>query len=111
MNKGYPVRVIRGHKHKSEFSPHNGYSYAGLYSVVDAWEELGKDGFKICRFRLVYSGGNPERKSAEDTELDYSKKKIPSAEKVLLLELYGIPKRLSKLRSFTLTSVKYAAPL
>ncbi|POB83319.1 YDG/SRA domain-containing protein [Vibrio vulnificus] len=74
MNKGYPVRVIRGHKHKSEFSPHNGYSYAGLYSVVDAWEELGKEGFKICRFRLVYSGGNPERKSAEDTELDYSKK-------------------------------------
>ncbi|NNN80891.1 YDG/SRA domain-containing protein [Vibrio sp. 11-4(1)] len=74
MNKGYPARVIRGHKHKSEFSPHNGYSYAGLYSVVDAWEELGKDGFKICRFRLVYSGGNPERKSAEDTELDYSKK-------------------------------------
>ncbi|WP_318465087.1 YDG/SRA domain-containing protein [Photobacterium leiognathi] len=74
MNKGYPVRVIRGHKHKSDFSPQNGYIYGGLYSVVDAWEELGKEGFKICRFRLVYSGGKPGRKSAEDTELDYSKK-------------------------------------
>ena len=73
MDKGLPVRVIRGHKHKSEFSPKTGYLYAGLYSVVDAWEEKGKEGFKICRFRLVYSGNNPERKSAEQIELDYSK--------------------------------------
>ena len=70
MNEGLPVRVIRGHKHKSQFSPKSGYTYAGLYSVVDAWQKTGKSGFKICRFRLVYAGDNTERKSAEEIELD-----------------------------------------
>ena len=70
MNEGLPVRVIRGHKHKSPFSPTSGYTYAGLYSVVDAWQETGKSGFKICRFRLIYAGDNAERKSAEEVELD-----------------------------------------
>lgn len=75
MNKGLPIRVIRGHQHKSDFSPSTGYTYAGLYSVVDAWEETGKSGYKICRFRLVYSGTNPDRIPVEKIELDYSKKK------------------------------------
>jgi putative restriction endonuclease len=42
MNEGLPVRVIRGHQHNSPFSPKSGYLYAGLYSVVDAWQETGK---------------------------------------------------------------------
>lgn len=70
MNEGLPVRVIRGHKHKSPFSPNKGYTYAGLYSVVDAWQQIGKSGYKICRFRIIYSGGNPSRKSVEEIELD-----------------------------------------
>tara|TARA_B100000787_G_scaffold137170_1_gene106043 strand:+ start:142 stop:1020 length:879 start_codon:yes stop_codon:yes gene_type:complete len=72
MNEGLPVRVIRGFKHKSEFSPLKGYSYSGLFSVVDAWEEIGKSGYKICRFRLIYSGENNSRKTAEQIELDHS---------------------------------------
>jgi hypothetical protein len=47
-----PVRVIRGYKHNSQFSPTSGYNYAGLFRVVDSWEEMGKSGFKICRFKL-----------------------------------------------------------
>jgi putative restriction endonuclease len=74
MNEGLPVRVIRGFKHKSKFSPEKGYTYAGLYSVVDAWEEYGKSGYKICRFRLVYSGENSLRKTAEQIELDHGLK-------------------------------------
>ena len=74
MNEGLPVRVIRGFNHKSDFSPKSGYTYAGLYSVVDAWEEIGKSGFKICRFRLEYSGTDEKRKSPEEIELDYQKK-------------------------------------
>ena len=70
MNDGLPVRVIRGHKHKSPISPSSGYTYAGLYSVVDAWQETGKSGFKICRLRLVYAGDNTARKTAEEVELD-----------------------------------------
>ncbi len=70
MSEGLPVRVIRGHKHNSPLSPKSGYLYAGLFSVVDAWQETGKSGYKICRFRLVYSGDNLERKTAEDVELN-----------------------------------------
>jgi len=74
MNEGLPVRVIRGYNHKSKFSPKSGYSYAGLYSVVDAWEEIGKSGYKICRFRLEYSGKDEKRKSPEEIEIDYEKR-------------------------------------
>jgi putative restriction endonuclease len=49
---GLPVRVSRGYKHKSAYSPTVGYQYGGLYTVTDHFEEKGKDGFVICRFRL-----------------------------------------------------------
>ena len=71
-NEGLPVRVIRGSKHKSEYSPKSGYSYAGLYSVVDSWEEKGRSGFIICRFKLIYSGTNNTKKTAEEVELKNS---------------------------------------
>ena len=69
---GLPVRVIRGYTHKSEWSPTSGYTYAGLYSVADAWQERGRSGHLICRFRLVYAGTNPEREDARELELDHS---------------------------------------
>lgn len=72
MNKGLPVRVTRGYQHKSAFSSSKGYVYTGLYSVVDAWVETGNSGFKICRFRLIYSGTSEDRKSPEEIELDYT---------------------------------------
>ena len=50
--RGLPVRVTRGFKHKSKYSPISGYQYGGLYSVVEHFEQTGKDGFKICRYRL-----------------------------------------------------------
>lgn len=84
MNEGLPVRVIRGYSHKSEFSPKNGYLYSGLYSVVDSWEEIGKSGFKICRFRLEYCGDNTKRKTPEEVELDYSKRDKKRKEGVVL---------------------------
>jgi putative restriction endonuclease len=84
MNEGLPVRVIRGFNHKSEFSPKVGYTYAGLYSVVDAWEEKGKSGYKICRFRLEYSGQNKFRKTPEEIELNYSNKETNRKEGTIL---------------------------
>lgn len=48
-----PVRVVRGYKHLSEYSPKTGYRYDGLYEVKDYWEAQGKSGFKIYHFRLV----------------------------------------------------------
>lgn len=72
MNEGLPVRVIRGHQHNSSFSPSHGYTYAGLYSVVDAWEEKGASGYKICRFKLIYSGNDTQRRYPESIILDHS---------------------------------------
>jgi putative restriction endonuclease len=52
MLLGLPVRVIRGSRFKSEFSPPAGFRYAGLYTVTDWNPALGKDGFTIIQFRL-----------------------------------------------------------
>jgi putative restriction endonuclease len=49
---GNPVRVTRGFKHKSPFSPTKGYQYSGLYMVTEHFEEIGKHGYLICRYRL-----------------------------------------------------------
>ena len=86
MNEGLPVRVVRGFKHKSTFSPEIGYSYAGLYSVVDAWIETGKSGMKVCRFKLIYSGNNENRKTVEEVEieLDHSIKEKKRAQGTVL---------------------------
>ncbi len=51
--QGLPVRVIRGSGHKSEHSPAVGYRYDGLYKVDSYWRSEGKDGFLVCRFRLM----------------------------------------------------------
>lgn len=52
MVQALPVRVIRGAHAGSEFAPSTGYIYSGLYSVTSWWTEMGRDGFKIVRFRL-----------------------------------------------------------
>jgi putative restriction endonuclease len=50
---GLPVRVIRGASHISSYSPGTGYRYDGLYVVDDYWQETGKSGFLIWRYRLT----------------------------------------------------------
>lgn len=49
---GLPVRVIRGARHTSPYSPHSGYRYEGLYRVKDYWLEGGKSGYDVWRFLL-----------------------------------------------------------
>jgi putative restriction endonuclease len=44
-DQGTPVRVTR--------RDGNGYRYDGLYRVEHSWQEKGRDGFLIYRFRLV----------------------------------------------------------
>jgi putative restriction endonuclease len=56
---GLPVRVIRGSKGERAFSPGAGYRYDGIYSVDEAWQETGIDGFTICRFRLLHADRVP----------------------------------------------------
>lgn len=45
QTRGFPVRVIRGYKHKSELAPKIGYRYDGLYIVDDFWCEVGSAGY------------------------------------------------------------------
>lgn len=63
-----PVRVTRGARHKSEWSPVEGYRFAGLYSVVEHFQQRSKSNanFTVCRFRLVKQGAE-HKLSAELT--------------------------------------------
>lgn len=51
-----PVRVIRGARLNSPYSPEFGYRYDGLYQVDNYWRERGRSGFYIWRYRLVKIG-------------------------------------------------------
>jgi putative restriction endonuclease len=50
--EGNPVRVTRGAHKGSLFAPPSGFRYDGLFAVVDHWMQVGRDGFKIVRYRL-----------------------------------------------------------
>jgi putative restriction endonuclease len=74
--KGLPIRVTRGYKHKSTFSPLTGYQYGGLYRVTNHFEDIGRDGYKICRYRLEKM---TEFDFAQDIEKDG--KELPKGKK------------------------------
>ena len=74
-DRGLLIRVIIGHKHKSSISPTEGYVYAGLYYVDSYWndvEPFDNGQFKMCKYKLVYSGSSSKRSSPEEIELDHS---------------------------------------
>lgn len=75
MKNDLPVRVIRGYSHKSVFSPKAGYRYDGLYNVEEHWEEIGKSGYRVWRFRL--------KKIGVQTTLWFSNSASPSSSKVI----------------------------
>jgi putative restriction endonuclease len=50
MERGWPVRVIRGHQHDATIR--TGYRYDGLYRVASYWSERGPHGHLIWRFRM-----------------------------------------------------------
>ncbi|PWZ03607.1 hypothetical protein BCV70DRAFT_197809 [Testicularia cyperi] len=52
VQTGKPVRVVRGYKGCSIYSPPVGYVYSGLYKVTRAWMETGRAGFQMCRFEF-----------------------------------------------------------
>ena len=95
---GLPVRVIRGHSHISDFSPISGYRYDGLFRVESHWQERGKSGFKVWRFRLVedYAG----QKAIKENGPEYH---VPSRSKVTTLRVVrdtSISKKVKKLYDF-----------
>lgn len=57
--KQLPVRVSRGWKERSSFRPAHGYRYDGLYTVERFWQDIGRSGYRIWRFRLVRNDPSP----------------------------------------------------
>lgn len=57
---GQPVRVVRGFKGDPRFSPEGGYRYDGLFAVVEHWDEPGRDGFRVCRFKMRALARSPQ---------------------------------------------------
>lgn len=50
---GRPIRIVRGAKAKSRYSPQAGFRYDGLYRTVAHWERYPPDGFRRCMFHLI----------------------------------------------------------
>jgi predicted restriction endonuclease len=69
--KNLPVRVIRGPHSESKFAPKTGYTYGGLYQVIESWDKIGKSGFAVCLFRLkkIDTLNNEERNSIKEGAL------------------------------------------
>jgi putative restriction endonuclease len=86
LNDKLPVRVIRGAKHKSSFSPKTGYQYAGLYFVEEAYMIEGRDGFNVCQYILRHEN-HPNEKIQESTSqeinLDYSIRQLKRKEVIV----------------------------
>ena len=51
--EGNPIRVTRGSGGDPKHSPSHGYRYDGLYRIDSFWEDIGSEGFKIYRYRLI----------------------------------------------------------
>ena len=64
---GLPVRVIRGEGHESRYSPSAGYRYDGLYLVDDYWQDRGRAGFQVWRYRLIKLPDQPDQESDQQS--------------------------------------------
>jgi putative restriction endonuclease len=64
--KGIPIRVHRGKAHVSDMPNGFRYRYDGLYRVARYWQEPGRDGFKIWRFRIEKFLASGDATSPED---------------------------------------------
>ena len=51
--EGNPIRVCRGYNLESAHAPQRGYRYDGLYRIENYWAEVGIDGYRVWRYRLV----------------------------------------------------------
>ncbi len=65
---GLPIRVVRGSKNTSPYSPAEGYRYDGLFLVDDYWQDTGRSGFLVWRYRLIKIPDTPRRRESSVQE-------------------------------------------
>jgi len=51
--EGNPIRVSRGSNADSSYAPPSGYKYGGLYRIENVWSDIGRDGYKIWRYKFI----------------------------------------------------------
>jgi putative restriction endonuclease len=51
--EGRPIRVSRGSNADSPHAPPTGYRYGGLYRIESVWSDIGRDGYKIWRYKFI----------------------------------------------------------
>jgi putative restriction endonuclease len=95
--KGLPVRVIRGSAHKADDSLSRGYRYDGLYQVEDYWQEKGKAGYYIWRYRLVKIFENEVFTSSKVTE-DGAFYSIPCRKETTILRIVRDTKQAQRIK-------------
>jgi putative restriction endonuclease len=84
MQRGLPVRVIRGAHPEVHDAPESGYRYDGLYRVVDYWAELGRSGFRVWRFRLVpYEKATPSSVREQRESYDSAPRREERVQRVI----------------------------
>lgn len=73
---GLPVRVVRGSRHASRFSPSEGYRYDGLFLIEDHFRERGKSGYYVWRFRMrkISSLGALVEPSSSEDDTEHPKR-------------------------------------
>jgi putative restriction endonuclease len=98
-----PVRVTRGYKHRSEFSPKSGFVYAGLYQVTEHFEDRGQDGFLICRYRLqkIQPGVQLAGESASTLPTGSSENKRQASTVLRIVRDTKLSQELKKLYDYT----------
>ena len=47
------IRVARGSNADSSYAPPSGYKYGGLYRIENVWSDIGRDGYKIWRYKFI----------------------------------------------------------
>lgn len=67
QSQGLPVRVIQGLDVRWR-RPQGGYLYRGLWQVREHWFTMGREGFRICQFRLtkLHPGEQPVPRPVTD---------------------------------------------
>jgi putative restriction endonuclease len=88
---GVPVRVHRGKAHVPDMPAGYRYRYDGLYRVARYWEERGRDGFKIWRFRFERLPSSEFEALPDDLPRDnFSNVEMPSGKEIPLKRQFTV---------------------
>jgi putative restriction endonuclease len=80
-HEGRLIHVTRGANHKSLFSPKTGYRYAGTYIIEDYWQETGRSGHQVYRFRLI--AANIDTNESIVAELPATERRTYQSERIV----------------------------